>query len=112
MEVRRAELQRRVDKTAKSAQTALRKAQRVADAAVLETALAQLTTGQIVPKIDQLLQCECYNDCTVIQAREISLVNDGWRGSPVEGCTRFYCAKVNCQKKLSSHMKLCLQRRR
>jgi len=62
LEVRRAELQRRADKTAKSAQAAVRKAQRVAGAAVLETALAQLNTGQIAPKIDELFQCECSND--------------------------------------------------
>ena len=77
------------------------------DLAAKATANEKLTTGQVALKIDNMYVCECSNDCTAIPImRTIIDDDDRWRGCPKVGCSHFYCAKINCQKKISSSCKI------
>jgi hypothetical protein len=113
LEVRNNDLQRRAVRLAATKLAAERKLKRIEDLANKERALGQIATGQMPFKVNRLYACECSNDCTAIpHLRTIIIGDDGWRGCPTDTCSHFYCAKLNCQKKLGSHLKLCLQRRR
>ena len=60
-------------------------------------------------KQDRMYVCYCSNDCSAVQ-RVVNEDEDGWLGCPVEGCTNFYCVKINCHKKLVAHVKICMQK--
>ena len=60
-------------------------------------------------KIDRFHICYCSNDCSIVR-RLLSEDDDGWQGCPVDGCTNFYCARINCHKKLVAHVKMCMQK--
>jgi hypothetical protein len=89
MRVRADELTRREVVKADARKTAERKAAKVlADTKKLE--IDHLFLGNLVIyRNDQYHICYCDNDCNAI-ARTVVYMDDGWRGCPVQGSTKYY----------------------
>ncbi len=52
----------------------------------------------------------CDADCNNFRAfNPQPAADDGWRGCPVAGCLRWYCAKKTCQGRLTKHIPACLR---
>ena len=70
----------------------------------------RLILGDLINyQVDPTKRCYCDNDCSALE-RTIVIIDDGWRGCAVVSCNKFFCNKLNCQKKLLGHTKICMQK--
>ena len=70
----------------------------------------RLILGDLINyQVDATKRCYCDNDCSALE-RTIVIIDDGWRGCAVVSCNKFFCNKLNCQKKLLGHIKICMQK--
>jgi hypothetical protein len=107
--VRANELKGREDAKKLASEVAARKAAKAVAAAKKAEVDLLFLGGNANFTEERTRRCYCSNECG-LQQRDIVPEDDGWRGCPVAGCLHFYCSKVNCQKKIVTHVKLCMQR--
>jgi hypothetical protein len=111
LQIRANEVKRRENVRLAAIETQKRKSLKViADARKAE--VDRLFLGNFAAfKIDRYHICYCSNDCSEVPVKRIlSEDDDGWQGCPVDGCVNFYCARINCHKKLVAHVKICMQK--